>query len=90
MTRAFANGRWFIALPAQRLLDYHGDHFEQQQETDECAGCLFDKARYRACKEAGRAALAAGLPNCESRPDLGQPGFIYVRDKRQPSTAGGR
>jgi hypothetical protein len=80
MIRAYANGVWFYAKPAQRQVDYYGDHFGEEDETKECAGCVFHKGDHDACKKAGVAALAAGMPDCESRPDLNKPGFIYLKD----------
>lgn len=52
--------------------------------TNECAGCVFEKCRSAVCIAAGRAAVATGLPDCESNPKQGKPGFIYVlADARQ-------
>jgi hypothetical protein len=63
MLRAFINETWITAEPA----DAWG----------ECAGCIFQKERHAICKAAGEAAIAAGLPDCDSRVGTG---FIYVRD----------
>lgn len=61
MIQAFANDVWFIAVPA----------------VDDCHGCMFDKQRSSACRAAGEAALAAGMPDCEVR---GVSTSIYVKD----------
>lgn len=63
MIRAFANGIWFYAEPATR----------------ECLGCIFDNERSKMCKEAGLAAVAAGMPDCESR-GPGASSYIYRLD----------
>lgn len=63
MIRAFANGTWFYAEPATR----------------ECLGCIFDNERSRVCREAGLAAVAAGMPDCESR-GPGASSYIYRLD----------
>ena len=78
MIRAHANGLWFTAVPAEQRVDYYGD--APIEETEECRGCLFDKKGFGACRAATEAARAADLPDCESRPDLGRAGFIYVAD----------
>lgn len=84
MTRAFANGIWFTAAPAQQLIDFYGD--EEVEETDECKGCAFRGAPASACKAAEIAAADAGLPACESRPDKCDPGHIYRRIKSSKTT----
>lgn len=55
----------------------HGIYFTAEPATSECAGCCFDKERSSVCRTAGEAAVAAGLPDCESR---GVSTHIYVRD----------
>jgi hypothetical protein len=73
---AFANGVWFKVEKAE-----HGDYCPHDREVDEkvmCKGCLFDKKGSDACTAAGAAALAAGLPDCESKGY--DPGYRYVRD----------
>jgi hypothetical protein len=80
MIRAFANGVWFFAIPAKLREGALWDEKSERDETEECAGCVFEKSEIGACRAAERAALAAGLPDCESRPDLNKPGFIYQRD----------
>jgi len=79
MLRATFEGVWFTARPALSLIDYYGD--ADVDETDECRGCMFRKRHHTICKEVGRVALAAGLPDCESKPHKGRPGFIYKIDK---------
>lgn len=80
MIRAFANGIWFYAVPATLREGAWWDESSERDETDECAGCAFEKEGSSACRAAEKAAAAAGLPDCESRPDLNRPGFIYLRD----------
>jgi hypothetical protein len=63
MIRAFANGTWFYAEPATR----------------ECLGCIFDNERSKVCKQAGDAAVAAGMPDCESI-GPGASSYIYRLD----------
>lgn len=63
MIRAFANGTWFYAEPATR----------------ECLGCIFDNERSKVCKQAGEAAVAAGMPDCEAS-GPGAKGYIYRLD----------
>lgn len=75
---AYANGVWFQVVPAESLVDHYADN--PLEVTAECAGCLFDKSPAKACGAANQAALAAGLPSCESRPDKGKPGYVYIRD----------
>lgn len=79
MSKAFANGIWFTAQPAQQLIDFYGD--EEVEETEECKGCVFQRKPSSACKAAGAAAVQAGLPNCESRPDKSDPGYVYQKLK---------
>lgn len=64
MIRATINGKWFTAAPAERK--------------DPCNGCMFMDSPAKTCMDAGQAAIAAGMPDCESRGK--QPGFIYVPD----------
>lgn len=63
MIRAFANGVWFFAVPATR----------------ECLGCIFDNELAAACRQAGEAAVSAGMPDCESR-GPGASSYIYRLD----------
>lgn len=63
MIRAHAHGIWFFAEPATR----------------ECAGCIFDDERSKVCKQAGEAAVAAGMPDCEAR-GPGASSYIYRLD----------
>jgi hypothetical protein len=79
--RAKYGAAWFIAVPANQRVDYYGD--DEIDPTDECKGCLFAKERPSVCRAAGEAAIAAGLPDCESRPEQYKPGYIYVSDPSQ-------
>ena len=83
MIRAQVDGKWFIAAPAEQRYDFYGD--EPIEETDECKGCMFQRSPASTCVAAGRAAVEAGMPDCESRPDKCRPGFIYL-----PDPSGGR
>lgn len=78
MIRAHLNGTWFTAIPAEQRCDYYGD--KEIDQGEECAGCMWRGQRFAVCKAATEAAVAAGLPDCESRPDRYQPGFVYVPD----------
>jgi hypothetical protein len=80
MTRAYANGIWFVARPAQLLVDRDD---EDGDLMDECKGCTFRRKPSTACRAAGEAAVAAGLPDCESRADWSEPGHVYVPAKRR-------
>jgi hypothetical protein len=61
--RAFANGTWFYAEPATR----------------DCQGCIFDNERSNVCRQVGEAAVAAGMPDCETR-GPGASSYIYRLD----------
>lgn len=63
MILAFANGTWFFAEPATR----------------ECLGCIFDNERSTVCRQAGEAAVAAGMPDCEAS-GPGVKSYIYRLD----------
>lgn len=56
MIRANLNGVWFIASRA----------------TKDCASCLFETEKARVCSQACRAAMLAGMPDCDDKP-----GYIY-------------
>jgi hypothetical protein len=63
MIRARLGAIWFYAEPATR----------------ECLGCIFDNERSEVCRQAGAAAIAAGMPDCEAR-GPGASSYIYRLD----------
>lgn len=63
MIRAFIDGTWFFA----------------ERATRECQGCIFDNELSGVCRRAGEAAVAAGMPDCESR-GPGASSYIYRLD----------